>query len=598
MKNKTPFWDNIKYIVSNWFLWDKSRSYAMLLLIPVRIIVPTITALIPKIMIDFMQSDKPISALVFMLGGLSLLVAAMAWFEPAIYEIGKAMQINVGMRYSVMSLEKLLTLDYSILESYEGRTKFERSKSFAFGGATSTGAELLWDFLGCCTSLLGFGTYIIILSRLNIFLILIIVIASILDYLCYQSLRYMQHKLRDKKTPLDMKIEYFFRLATDPSAGKDIRLTGATTWLFSIINSIIEKYAELLKWDISNKAKAYSLQGLCSLVRDCATYVFLIVSVLNGKLGVSDFIFYLGLVLGFSSWISGISRYFVKIQFACEECQRFRDFMNISNMSEKNVESHSELNSAEDIEFKNVYFSYDNIENVLVDVNFFAKKGDKIAIVGENGAGKTTLIKLLCGLYAPNAGQIMVNGKNSSSIDQEDYFNYFSVVFQDHLFLPASIASNICFEDDANIQIILRVLEKVGLSKKIESLPNGLDSLLIKQINDEAVDFSGGEKQRLLFSRALYKNAPVFILDEPTAAMDAIAEKNLYEDYDALLKDKIAFFISHRLASARFCDMILFMKDGRIVERGTHDELMSSCGAYWKMFQTQSYYYQKEGVLE
>ena len=228
-------------------------------------------------------------------------------------------------------------------------------------------------------------------------------------------------------------------------------------------------------------------------------------------------------------------------------------------------------------------------------MSFKVNRGENIAIVGENGAGKTTAVKLLCGLYYPTSGEILINGKSSHDFSSDSYFNLFSAVFQDYYFMPMTIAENICTASDYDRKKLFAAFDKAGISEKINSLPLKEKTYMIKDVYKDAADFSGGEKQKLLLAKAIYKNAPVLILDEPTAALDPIAENELYLKYNEMTIGKISFFISHRLSSTRFCDRILLVKDGKIAESGTHDELMALKGLYYRMYQVQSYYYKENG---
>ena len=241
---------------------------------------------------------------------------------------------------------------------------------------------------------------------------------------------------------------------------------------------------------------------------------------------------------------------------------------------------------------------------VLKNINLTVKAGEKLAIVGENGAGKTTFVKLLCGLLRPQEGRIFVNDTELTDFEQEDYRSLFSAVFQKSGLLPVSIRDNIALniweEDGPDEQEVLkavwRCIRLANLEEKVRSLPEGLDTHLVKRIAEHGTELSGGELQRLLLARALYKDAPVLILDEPTAALDPIAENEIYQAYHKLTEGKTSVFISHRLASTRFCDLILVMENGEIVESGTHDELMARRGRYAEMFEVQSRYYREQEV--
>ena len=232
----------------------------------------------------------------------------------------------------------------------------------------------------------------------------------------------------------------------------------------------------------------------------------------------------------------------------------------------------------------------------MENINLFIRPGEKLAIVGLNGAGKTTLIKNLCGLYNPSAGSITINGREIKDYNIYDFYSLFSVVFQDFHFLPVSIANTVSSKtnSDTDRTKVMECIRLAGLEDKINSLESGIDSMMNKQINENGVDLSGGEKQKLLLARAIYKNAPILILDEPTSALDPIAESELYERYNELTKNKTSIYISHRLASTRFCDRILYMEDGTIFESGSHDELIRQNGKYAYLYNIQSHYYVEE----
>jgi len=251
---------------------------------------------------------------------------------------------------------------------------------------------------------------------------------------------------------------------------------------------------------------------------------------------------------------------------------------------------------APEIIFENVSFRYPKSEkDALKNINIKIKPGEKIALVGLNGAGKTTLVKLLCGLYRPTRGHITVGNHRISEYNRDNYYKLSSVVFQDIHLMPISIAKNIalCKEKLIDWEYLGKVLKLSGLYDKVQSLPKKEHTLLLKSIYDDATDLSGGEKQKLALARALYKGGKIIILDEPTAALDPIAENEMYLKYNELTSDATSVFVSHRLSSTRFCDRILFMENGEIVEEGTHDELMKLNGKYANMFNIQSHYYKE-----
>ncbi|WP_427340812.1 ABC transporter ATP-binding protein [Caloranaerobacter sp. DY30410] len=246
-----------------------------------------------------------------------------------------------------------------------------------------------------------------------------------------------------------------------------------------------------------------------------------------------------------------------------------------------------------DIEFKDVFFHYPNKEEMIIKgINYKLKNGTKLAIVGPNGAGKTTLIKLLTGLYTPTSGKILLNGNDITEYDLNSYYKLFSTIFQKSLVLAFSVKENIAFDDD-NIRRLHDAIKVSGLENKIESLSLKENTPLLKFLDKEGIELSGGEKQKLMLARAVYKDGAIFIFDEPTSNLDPIAEARIYEQFNDIVKDKTTIFISHRLASTKFCDTIIYLNNGVIEEMGTHEELMRKNGSYAKMFALQSQYYKE-----
>ena len=226
--------------------------------------------------------------------------------------------------------------------------------------------------------------------------------------------------------------------------------------------------------------------------------------------------------------------------------------------------------------------------------------GEKLAVVGLNGAGKTTFIKLLCRLYNPTEGYITLNGVDIQNYSREEYYRLFSPVFQNVEVFAFPIEENVSMKtpEKTEAEAVVAAVKEAGLEEKIFALPENIKTQLLKIVDENGVDFSGGEKQKLALARALYKNAPVVVLDEPTSALDAIAEQRLYESFDKMIGEKSAVYISHRLASTRFCDRIAMFEGGTIIELGTHDALMEKNGAYAHMFEVQAQYYQENAGEE
>ncbi len=584
---------NIKYMLSNWIAWDKKSIVYFIIRVPVMVLQPIITAYIPKAMIDCINEGVTVGRLTLVITLLSILVALTAWLTPFLHELLSGSARIIRMRYAVMAFRKNLNTDYINIESLEGREKNKRAMEFYRSYYSSSA-----DFIETCNQILvcivGVITSIVLIYKINIVMILLILISCIFELIILKLLNKADKELNDTKNNIFVKFDYFYELAKDISSAKDIRFYGyKDCFLFTI--------AKLLR-DLDRAFSKYLQQGrivsgtraFLTFVREIIAYAYLTYLVCQNYLSVSNFIFYFGIITGFSNWLLNTVYYYSNIERCCNECAAFRSF--VESEEESKYKPHIDFEEAESIEFKNVSFTYPSAEKSTINnMSFKINRGENIAIVGENGAGKTTAIKLLCGLYYPTEGDILINGKNSRDFSSDSYFDLFSAVFQDYNFLPMTIAENICATSDYDKEKLYSALEKAGIMDKINSLEQKENTLMIKDVYKDATDFSGGEKQKLLLAKAIYKNAPVLILDEPTAALDSIAENELYLKYNEMTDNKISFFISHRLSSTRFCDKILFIKDGTIAESGSHDELISRKGDYYRMYQIQSYYYKEMG---
>jgi ABC-type bacteriocin/lantibiotic exporter with double-glycine peptidase domain len=352
---------------------------------------------------------------------------------------------------------------------------------------------------------------------------------------------------------------------------------------------------------LSKDMHAQITDALMILLRDGAAYAFLIWLVLQDQLTLSDFVLVFGAIGGLAAWVSGILTASIDLSRACVERNdiieqiTYPDRMNTG----KGIALPTGAGLPPSIELKGVSYTYPKAEKpTLKDINLHIKAGERIAIVGANGAGKTTLIKLICGLYLPTTGEVSLNNNPVSKYNRDEYYTLFSAVFQDIHMTSASIAENIsqATAELTDREKVLKCLELTGLSEKTNSLPGKEDTLLVREVNADGAELSGGEKQKLAMARALYKNAPVIILDEPTAALDPIAENEIYRQYADLTEGTTSIYISHRLASTRFCDRILMIDGNVISEQGTHDELMALGGTYAKMFEIQASYYQEGDV--
>ena len=578
--------ENIKYMLKNWTAWDKKSLIYFLIRVPALVFQPIVTAYIPKAMIDCINEGATVGRLTLVVGLLSVLVVLTTWLAPFMQELLNGSARIIRMRYAVLAFEKNLNTDYTNIESPSGREKNKRAMEF-YRSYYSGSSDFLDSSNQFCVSIVGVITSLALIYKVNIIMILIILATCVCEFFLLKFLNGREKKTKDERSKIFVKFDYYYNLCRDFSAAKDIRLYGFTDYFMSAVAKIIYELEAINQKFMRQNLKVGGTRALLNLLRELVAYAYLTYLVCRGKLSVSDFIFYFGIITGFSNWILNAVYQYSNLERCCNDCAAFREFVESTDEGEN--KPNVNFDSVDSIEFKNVSFTYPSAEKSTINnMTFKVDKGENIAIVGENGAGKTTAVKLLCGLYYPTSGEILINGKNNRDFSSDSYFNLFSAVFQDYYFMPMTIAENVCTTSNYDKEKLFAAFEKAGISDKINTLPDKEKSYMIKDVYKNAVDFSGGEKQKLLLAKAIYKNAPVLILDEPTAALDPIAENELYLKYNEMTSGKISFFISHRLSSTRFCDRILFIKDGKIAESGSYSSLINKNGIFTDMWNSYS----------
>lgn len=441
----------------------------------------------------------------------------------------------------------------------------------------------------------GFAVYLLLLSGFHPALLIVITLTSVVSFcinLRCSNWRYLHRNEFDEHYS---KIVYLRKTMESPAMAKDIRIFGLAPWLkelrqkaYAAYDLLFAKRDRLVFWTAAADL-------LLTFLRNGFAYFYLIHLLLTTGMPVSTFLLYFTAFSGFSEWVTGILNTYDTLRKEALELSAVLEYLNLPEPFRFSEGTPVLAASSYTLQLEHVSFRYPGSEqDILSDLNLTIRAGEKLAIVGLNGAGKTTLVRLLCGLYDPAEGRVTLNGQDIRAFDRREYYKLFSAVFQDFSMPDLTVAETVA-QDYENIDLnkVRACVEKAGLTQAIQALPKGLDTHLGKEIFLDGVRLSGGQTQRMMLARALYKDGPILILDEPTAALDPLAENDIYMKYNQMTAGKTSVFISHRLASTRFCDRILFLENGEIKEEGTHEQLLAQNGGYAKLFEVQARYYQE-----
>lgn len=638
---------NILFWLKIYWKWEPGVVLLAALELILGALVPLVGIYLPKLVLDMLAGHVTAAVLIRTLGLWGLLAAALYGVSGGLR--GKYYVQNSVRSYLMPELFlKSLRVSYEIPESEWGKKAYQEALGVASGGDWSASIRTFDGTLAILQNILCFALYSTVLGVLNPWVVLVLMALSMLNILVIEKGLRFEDSMREREARHGRHWNYILSAMGNMTAAKDVRIFGMHPWLGGIRDRAVTEmeedkkaYQRLHNWQ-------QAMNGLIGLVRDVAAYGYLIYSVSTGQIGVSDFVLYFGAVTGFSGFVTGMLYQVGDLKSARNATDYFRAYMALpEEVSEEEsiraVTPDAQRNQtgamtcgehggqkpmasvkagenfqgtdgraayagqrfpAPGIVFEDVGFAYKKEdgtpgEKVLDHFNLTIAPGEKLALVGVNGAGKTTLVKLLCGLYQPDQGRILVNGRSRSEMESEEWYQMLSVVFQEQLVLPITIAENLSLQrrEETDDERAWAALEKAGLSETFARQKLTLDTFMKKTISRKGIELSGGQQQRLMLARALYKDAPLLVLDEPTAALDPIAESEVYESYLQHSRGKTAIFISHRLASTRFSDRIILLDHGQIQEEGTHEQLMKLGGAYAHMYQVQSSYYEKEAEI-
>ena len=456
--------------------------------------------------------------------------------------------------------------------------------------------EYIWKVLGeFLTNVGGFIIYLFIMSNLDPVLMMVIIITCFVSFFVSRNISSWMYTHRDEEEKYYAQKVYFRSKAESPVIAKDIRIFGLQNWLEELLDKVHNVYL-----DFRFKVSARFLVGdlvdtVLTMARSGIAYVYLIRMVLAKEIDVAEFVLYFAAVSSFTTWVSGILQNVSRLHKDSLDINKVRMFLEYPEPFI--FEDGEAIPKADlyEIKLDSVSYRYPGADkDTIHNIDLTIRAGEKLAIVGLNGAGKTTLVKLICGLIDPTNGRVLLNGTDIRCFNRKEYYRLFSAVFQEFSILDVTVAECITQSTDTVDERKMQwCIEQAGLTDFIAELPDGLQTHVGRDVFSDGVLFSGGQTQRLMLARALYKDGPILLLDEPTAALDPIAENDIYMKYNEMTAGKISVFISHRLASTRFCDRILFLQDGGIAEEGTHESLLALRGEYAKLFDVQSRYYQE-----
>ena len=608
-KEKTPKKKPYRSSFSN-VLWavGKLARFApvsfifMILIIPIRVIGQYLNIYLPSLVVAEVTGNAGLDHALKVVG-ITMLILLFRNLSVTAMNNMKSGGLSL-YRHTIRALwtKKALEMRYQDYEKKSVRELSDRAvrSTQQWNGRNPT-TDIVEEGFGIVQNVLGYILFGTVLSFVSPYLIILLTIAPAVNYFAIRAYNKWEYSTRDKVSAVNRRLNYVKNLPQNFSNAKDIRIYGLAGWIRECFKDLS---AEKGKWDRKIVTRSF-LSRIADLVviliRDGGAYALLIAMVLRGEITVDRFVLYFAAISSFASLVGGIINNWNNIHSCSLSICDLREFLDLPDedgTGEAHARDHME--KAPEIRFDNVCFRYDGAEkDTLHDLSFTLHSGEKLALVGLNGAGKTTLVKLMCGLYTPTSGEIRIDGVPVNRFYRKDYYTLFSPVFQTVKTAFFTIAEHVsCTSlENTDIERVKDCLKEAGLEKKIASLPDGVYTYLDKQVNKNATELSGGEAQKLMLARALYKNAPVLVLDEPTSALDPIAESEIYQEYSNMAKGKSSLFISHRLASTSFCDKILYLENGSIAEEGTHKELIKKGGKYKELFDIQSCWY-KDGKEE
>lgn len=573
--------------------WQVCPSYLLLLLLNTAVSGGQLLAavVLPKFLLDELTGGREADRLLFFAGCIVAGNLLFAWLAKLLKRGLDVKGEYVNHKMEELLGEKIMNLSYVRLEDpYYLDLKERAAFVFVNQQAMLQLVNETGEFLKNGTTLVLMAAILLTLSPVLLVCLLMLVGVMIL----LQKRFYVyQKQMFDAVLPVNRRYNYYVNLAFDGKLQKDIRLYGMAGMLGQRIVDCNRDIMDTFDFFYKKEGLYMGLYGVINDLQAALAYGYVALRVATGwfgqRLSLGSFSMYVSAAVQFSSGITKFGESLLRVGQMLSYLDPFIELMNLPDEKEQK-EGEIFSGTVESICFEHVDFTYPgSSKKVLDDISFSVNKGEKISVVGVNGAGKSTLIKLLCRLYRPDDGRILVNGRDIFTYEYESYMRQVAAVFQDYRLFAFTVGENIsCRAVGEDRERILRLAGQVGLSDKLDALPRGIDTLIGKQYDETGTELSGGQEQKVAIARALYKNASLIILDEPTSALDPLAEAEIYENFHELTGDKTAFYISHRMSSSLFCDRILVIDGGKVADFDSHENLMKKEGIYRKLFQTQA----------